>query len=217
MIGFSTTLTTSVLPTRLSRTSANSPVANSAFSDAFTFSSSHGSPGWSSRYERTVSGSIRCVPTTRMSLTVPPPMVGAAGPAIPPGRGTAPERADGGPPLGCAGAPPVRLADGLGPVWRYRRRPPVATGGTPPGGAVAGAPPVWPGAGFPALGFGGDMPLSNWDPGCPDVCAPPVWPGVGLPVLWLGGVMPLSIWDPGCCGAGAPPPFWSPPPGPAPG
>jgi len=65
--------------------------------------------------------------------------------------------------------------------------------------------------------FGGDMPLSNWDPGCPGAGSPPVWPGVGLPALWLGGDMPLSIWDPGCCGAGAPPPFWTPPTGPAPG
>ena len=109
------------------------------------------------------------------------------------------------------------------PVWPGAGFPAFGFGGVmplsncDPGCPVAGAPPVWPGAGFPALGFGGDMPLSNWDPGCPDVGAPPVWPGVGLPVLWLGGVMPLSIWDPGCCGAGAPPPFWSPPPGPAPG
>jgi hypothetical protein len=41
--------------------------------------------------------------------------------------------------------------------------------------------------------FGGVMPLSNWDPGCPVAGAPPVWPGAGFPAFWFGGGdVPLS-------------------------
>src|SRR5260221_9647493 len=73
MIGFSTTRMISTSPSRRSVTSANSPVANSAFSDLSTRSSLNGSPGCTSRYERTVSGSMRWVPSIRTSRTVPPP------------------------------------------------------------------------------------------------------------------------------------------------
>ena len=78
MIGFSTTLTTSVLPSRRKVTSANRPVANSAFSDSSIRCGSNGSPCLTTRYERTVVGSIRWVPSTRMSEMTPPEKLACA-------------------------------------------------------------------------------------------------------------------------------------------
>ena len=93
MIGFSTTRTTKSSPCRLNVTSANKPVANSAFKDWFTRVGSNGSPSLITIYERTVSGSMRWAPSMAICETMACPALRGSGGTVrwetlgPPTRG----------------------------------------------------------------------------------------------------------------------------------
>ena len=77
IVGRSWTTTRSTPSCTSSRTSRKKPVAKSALTAAATFSSSIVSPTLIGRYEKTVPASVRCTPSTRMSLTTKGAMASA--------------------------------------------------------------------------------------------------------------------------------------------